>query len=664
MVDSKQENRPPLQTDLVDCNNEHDIRSGLVRILYSAVPLTLIAVLVNSVILSIVQWSVIAHSTIITWFCVTNGLSLVRLGMYLRFRKLDEHKEVPLFWSHLALIISAASGFTWGAVAIWMFPENDFVHQVFIAFVIAGMCAGAVTTLSSVLSSVYAFILMSMLPAIVRFFQSGTDVNYAMAVMSVLFTVMMLFTSRKMYRTIRESLLLQREQLAAKETIQHQAYFDSLTDLPNRRLLIERLKQEIARSIRHGHIGAVMFLDLDHFKTINDSLGHAVGDELLKKVADRISHRLRAEDTVARLGGDEFIILASEVGNTPVEVMDNVMSLADDILHLVERPIRIDGHELHITGSIGIAIYPLPESTTEQLLQKSDVAMYEAKQAGRNSIRIFQPEMQKTVDKRRTTERGLRRALVEQELELYYQPQVDAENRILGLEALLRWNHPATGVIGPNEFMEIAESSGLVFQIGDWVLNTACRHLAEVSTSSDLVMCINVSPRQFSEAGFVNKVKKAISENGINPENVQLEITEGILIKDIETAIVKMQTLKSVGVGFSIDDFGTGYSSLSYLKRLPVDILKIDKSFVIDIETDENDAVIVETIIAMAQHMKLDIVAEGVENEQILEHLKSRGCRKFQGYLFSRPMPIDRLKESYPELQIPGRKAKVIDFRP
>jgi diguanylate cyclase (GGDEF)-like protein len=664
-MDNNDQDRQSRLPESGSCDvKQPDIRSGLLRILYSSVPLTLFAVLANSVVLSIVQWSVIAHTTILAWFGVTNGLSLMRLGFYLKFKKLGADEEVPEFWARFALVISAASGLTWGAVAIWLFPEKDFVHQVFTAFVIAGMCAGAVTTLSPLLNAAFAFILFAMLPVIVRFFQMGTDINYAMAAITSLFAVMVLSTSRKFNATIRESLLLRHQRVLAEEKIQYQAHYDSLTRLPNRRLLIGRLKQEIARSVRHKHIGAVLFLDLDHFKTINDSLGHAVGDALLKQVALRIGQRMRDEDTAARLGGDEFIILLSEVGDAPDEAMDNVMTLAEKILHLFDTPFYVDGHELHVTVSIGIALFPLIESSTDQLLQKSDVAMYEAKQAGRNTIRIFLPEMQQTVDNRRSTERGLHRALEEDELELYYQPQVDAENNIIGLEALLRWNHPVKGIITPEDFIDIAEKTGLIIRIGDWVLKTACNHLSQISTNSELAMCINVSPRQFGEASFVDKVKNVIEQAGVNPANVQLEITEGLVLRDIETAIDKMQKLKSVGVGLSIDDFGTGYSSLAYLKRLPVDILKIDKSFTLDIDKDENDAVIVDTIIAMARHMQIDIVAEGVETERALQFLKSRGCRKFQGYIFGRPMPFNKLIGRFSDIKEPGRKTNVINIRP
>lgn len=663
MVNSGQNKSSQLQRSISVYGVPPDIRSGLARIIYSSVPLTLIAVLINSVALSIVQLSVIAHTTILIWFCITNGLSLIRWGMYLQFNKCYTEEQVPVYWTHLTFIVSVASGLTWGAVAIWLFPEDNFVHQVFTAFVIAGMSAGAVTTLAPLLSSVCAFILFAMLPIIVRFFQMDTDINYAMGAMSVLFTVMLLITSKRLNQTIRESLLLRHEQVLAEKTIQHQAHYDALTNLPNRRLMIGRLKQEIARSIRHQHIGGVLFLDLDHFKTINDSLGHTVGDELLKQVASRINQRVRDEDTAARLGGDEFIILLSEVGDTPVEAMDNVMKVADQILHLLDAPFQISGHELHVTVSIGIALFPLTETSADQLLQQSDVAMYEAKQAGRNTVRIFLPEMQKTVDNRRATEKGLRRALAEDELELFYQPQVDVDHNIIGLEALLRWNHPAKGIIAPNEFIEIAEITGLITQIGDWVSNTACRDLSRIPAGRHLKMCINVSPRQFAEAVFVDKLKEIIATAGIDPDNIQLEITEGMLIRDIEATIEKMQKLKSAGVSFSIDDFGTGYSSLAYLKRLPVDILKIDKSFVLDIDKDESDAVIVETVIAMAKHMQIDIVAEGVENEQILNYLKDRGCTRFQGYFFARPMPLNGLLKQFPELNRSSHDANIIDIR-
>lgn len=622
----------------------HDIRSELIRIIYSSAPIALIAILINSVILGIVQWDYVSHGSILIWLFIANGFSLFRLGLYQKFKSLDAEQEVPVVWGHLALFISAVSGCIWGAVAIWLFPENEIAHQVFSAFVLAGMCAGAVTTLSSLLSSIYAFIALCMLPLIGRFLLEETGIAYAMATMAMLFTVMLLMTSKKLNQIIRKSLLLRHEQVLAEETIRYQAYYDSLTDLPNRRLLTEKLEQDISRSVRHKHVGVVLFLDLDHFKTINDSLGHAIGDELLKEVALRIGQRIRKEDMAARLGGDEFILLMSDIGKGPVEAVDNVQTLAKDILDMFLQPFNIKGHEIHMSASIGIALFPLTDTVPEKLLQKSDVAMYEAKDAGRNTIRLFLPEMQQAVNNRRAIEKGLYSALDMDKLELYYQPLTDSEDNITGIEALLRWNHPDRGVVAPGEFIDIAEKSSLILRIGDWVLNTACVHLSKITVNNDdLMMCVNVSPRQFGEPSFVDKVKAVINETGIRPHQLQLEITEGTVFNNIEAAIEKMRELKSFGVGFSIDDFGTGYSSLAYLKRLPVDRLKIDKSFVRDINSDPNDAIIVETIIAMARHMRIDVVAEGVESRQTLEYLKSKGCRKFQGYFFGEPMPFNEI---------------------
>lgn len=631
------------QQNLESTGADPDIQSELIRIIYSSVPLTLTAVLLNSAILSVVQWDYIDHNTILIWFAITNGLSLLRLSLYKKFKTLDAEQPVPAVWEHIALISSVASGITWGAVAIWLFPQTDIAHQVFPAFVLAGMCAGAVTTLSPILKLLIVFVVFSMLPLFGRFLIIDTDVTYAMAIMAAMFAGMILIAAKRFNLTMRESLLIRHEQQLAKEIIEHQAFYDSLTGLPNRRLLSEKLKQEINRSIRHKHIGAVLFLDLDHFKMVNDSLGHAVGDELLQQVAQRIKQRLRDEDTTARLGGDEFIILISDAGDELSDGTKNVRAFAEQVLCLFEQPFDVHGHTINITASIGIALFPLAETTPDELLQKSDVAMYEAKDAGRNKMRLFLPEMQQTLHNQREIEKGLHQALAEDGLELFYQPLFDADNNIFAIEALLRWNHPDKGIVPPSDFIEIAEKRGLIVPIGDWVLKQACKQLMQMPETNNLTMCINVSPRQFKESSFVDKLKKVLTETGVNPKNIRLEITEGMVLENIDKTIEKMKILTADGIRFSIDDFGTGYSSLAYLKRLPVDLLKIDKSFVLDIDRDPNDAIIVETIIVMAQHMQIGVVAEGVETQQILDFLKSKGCRKFQGYLFERPIPFVKL---------------------
>ena len=620
-----------------------DIKSELIRIVYSAVPQSLIAILICSTVLAYIQWDYVPHVNILLWFAVTNGLSLLRLFAYKKFNTLDAELPVSDSWNYFALFSSIASGVAWGAVAIWLFPPDDIAHQVILAFIVAGMCAGAVTTLSPMLSSLIAFVILAIIPIVIRFVFIETDVAYAMAFTAAVFAVLILLTARNLNHILKESLYIRHEQRLAKDVIEHQALYDPLTDLPNRRLLIDKIKHEVARSKRHKYLSALLFLDLDFFKSINDSMGHVVGDELLKQVANRLKISLREEDTIARLGGDEFIILISNVGNDDDEGQRNIQIFTDKIMHLFHEEFYVNEQLINITTSIGFTMFPVSDATPAELLQKSDVAMYEAKSAGRNKIRQFVPEMQQLILNQIAIEKDLRKALSDNELKLYYQPLLDDENNIFSVEALLRWNHPEKGDIPPVEFIELAEKRGFIIQIGDWVMKQALNDLSVISKYMDVSMSINVSAHQFGDRLFVDKLKKVLAKTAVNPNQVRLEITESMVMDNVEMAIEKMKILANDGISFSIDDFGTGYSSLAYLKRLPVDLLKIDKSFVLDITNDSNDAVIVETILAMAHHMQIDVIAEGVETVEVLDFLKSKGCRKFQGYLFHRPMPLDEL---------------------
>lgn len=618
-----------------------DIRPELLQIIYASIPLTITAILANSVILGFIQWHLVNHNTVLIWLSLTNGLSMLRLGIYRRFKKLDISRSTGLEWQLFILLSSGLSGLLWGLSAIFLFPPDDLAHQLFTVLVIAGMCAGAVTTLSASIRASIAFVVFATVPLFVQLVRLQTDIGHAMALMTLLFTVMMLITAKRLNRTIRESLFIRHEKNLAEETIQYQAYYDALTDLPNRRLLLERLKQETARSLRHNHIGAVIFIDLDHFKTINDTLGHAIGDELLKLVAGRITQRIRDEDTCARLGGDEFIILVPEAGDEADPASQNILALTEEILQSLAKPFDIDGQQLHISASIGITLFPFDNTPPEQLLQKSDMAMYEAKKAGGNRLRFFQPQMQDALEQRTSLEKDLRLALIENQFELYYQPLVDNQNKVFAVEALLRWKHPEKGLVVPDDFIEIAESNGLITSIGEWVLRQACEHQKQLLTQYNLTMCINVSPRQFSDQHFIRKVETILAQTGVNPENICLEITEGMVLDNIDETIDKMKLMAKSGLHFSIDDFGTGYSSLAYLKRLPVNALKIDRSFVMDINNDPNDAIIVETIIAMAHHMQIDVIAEGVETEEQFEFLRARGTETIQGYYVGKPMTHD-----------------------
>ena len=447
----------------------------------------------------------------------------------------------------------------------------------------------------------------------------------------------------KICATLRD--ITERKQAEAR--IEYLAYYDALTELPNRRLLLNRLEQNLSRARRYGHYGAMLFLDLDRFKNINDSLGHPIGDDLLKEVAERLVIDMRAEDTISRLGGDEFVVLLADLG----EDADNAVAAAQHKAELIKERLAkayvIHDNILHITPSIGVAMFPSADGSYDSgsdILRYADTAMYRAKDDGRDTIRFFLPSMQAAADHRLALEKELRHALERNELCLFFQPQVDKEGNILGAETLIRWTHPSKGFISPGTFIPIAEASGLILPIGEWVLRTACQHLKKWNDMGlDLThLAVNVSPRQFRQPDFITQVQETIQETGVDPKMLCLELTEGMVIDNIVDTIEKMQGLKKLGVELSIDDFGTGYSSLAYLKKMPLDILKIDQSFVRDIQNDLNDAAIVATIIAMAEHLSLKVIAEGVETHFELDFLKDNGCGMFQGYLFSRPVPDDQ----------------------
>ncbi len=425
--------------------------------------------------------------------------------------------------------------------------------------------------------------------------------------------------------------------------IKHLAYYDELTTLPNRSLLTDRLRHELAVARRRGLIGALLIIDLDRFKTINDSLGHPIGDIILQQIAKRLQSQVRGEDTVARLGGDEFVILLPGIGSEPAEASKAVQIVAEKTSQVIGEPYNIEGNEYHLTPSIGIVLFPEESEGVDDILKHADTAMYRAKASGRNTIRFYLPSMQEAADERLSLEKDLRHAISRGELALHYQPQVDNKGCIIGAEALIRWIHPTRGMVAPDQFIGIAEETGQIFAVGEWVLRTAVAQIADWRSRSlkgnMQFLAVNVSPRQFHQINFVPQVISILEEAGVPPYCLKIEITEGIVMADVQDAIDKMASLKALGVRFAIDDFGTGYSSMSYLKRMPLDQLKIDKSFVQDVSTDPNAAAIVETIIVMAKHLGLDVVAEGVETEEELAFLEAHGCKVYQGYYFSRPVP-------------------------
>jgi len=439
--------------------------------------------------------------------------------------------------------------------------------------------------------------------------------------------------------------ITQRKQ--AEDEIRNLAFYDALTQLPNRRLFMDRFHAALLGSARYNDYGAILFIDLDRFKLLNDTLGHDYGDLLLIDVAERIKACVREIDTVARLGGDEFVVLLENISNERDDASHKVGMVAEKIRETLSHPYQLKEHEHYSSPSIGISLFHNDDETMEVLLKHADAAMYQAKNAGRNAVRFYDPTLQHDLETRATLENDLRHAVENKEFQLYYQVQVDNEHHPIGFEALIRWIHPQHGVVSPARFIPIAEDSSLILEIGSWVLETACAQLAawkDDERMRHLTVAINVSAHQFRLHDFVEQIATALHKHHVEPRRLKLELTEGVVLNDMNEVVVKMLALKGLGVQLSLDDFGTGYSSLTYLKRLPLDQIKIDQSFIRDITVDSGDAVMVHTIIDMARNFNHDVIAEGVETEAQLAFLKHHECMAYQGYFFSKPLPVEELQ--------------------
>ncbi|MDD1605838.1 MAG: EAL domain-containing protein [Methylococcaceae bacterium] len=434
---------------------------------------------------------------------------------------------------------------------------------------------------------------------------------------------------------------------AAENEIERLAFYDPLTGLPNRRLLLDRLKQALATSTHSGKKGTLLFIDLDNFKILNDTLGHNIGDLLLQQVAERLTNCVRENDTVARLSGDEFVVILENLSKHLIEAGTQADIIGEKILLALNQPYQLATHRYYNTSSIGATLFNNHEQPIDELFKQADIAMYQAKTAGRNTLRFFDPEMQARITARVALEADLRLALAENQFKLYYQLQTTHDNQAIGAEVLIRWQHPQRGLVSPNDFITLAEETNLILPIGQWVLETACAQIkiwARNVQTQHLQLAVNVSARQFHQVDFVDMVRQALRYSAIRPELLKLELTESLILADIHDTIHKMNTLRKMGVRFSMDDFGTGYSSLAYLTQLPLDQLKIDQSFVHNIGVKPADAIIVQTIIGMANNLGIEVIAEGVETEAQRAFLELHGCALCQGYLFSKPVPIEQFE--------------------
>ncbi|MBI3711945.1 MAG: EAL domain-containing protein [Burkholderiales bacterium] len=452
----------------------------------------------------------------------------------------------------------------------------------------------------------------------------------------------------------------------AEAKIEELAFYDQLTGLPNRTLFMDRLNQTMHAAARNDQHGAVLFIDLDNFKTLNDTLGHDVGDELLKQIAGKLRAFVSEDGTVARLGGDEFVVVLAHLSGNQHEAAIETEAIAKNIVDTISDNYQLGDCTHRSSASIGITLFKGKDVPLESLLKQADLTMYRAKSSGRNTVRFFDPAMETAVNQRVALEADIRQALQSQQFLLHYQVQIVGDQELIGAEVLLRWQHPQRGLVQPGDFIPMAEETGLILPLGLWVLETACQQLAlwaRHPTTAHLTLAVNVSALQIKQHQFVDQVLEVLERTGANPQRLKLELTESLLVDDIEDIIQKMVALKAKGVGFSLDDFGTGYSSLTYLKRLPLDQLKIDRSFVQDVLIDPNDAAIAKTIVALADKLGFTVIAEGVETKEQKEFLIDNACYTFQGFLFGRPLPLKEFEVFIKRFQTPVDQTKHDDSK-
>ncbi|MBI1892119.1 MAG: EAL domain-containing protein [Burkholderiales bacterium] len=616
------------------------------------------ASLAAAAFLAITVSSKVPGAVLALWLVLSLVSSSARLVLWYWRRSSPVHQEQAVRWSRAFMASVAFSGLVWSGSLMLFAPYLSIEYQVILGLVICGVCAACLPVFAAVPQIYRMFAICAMGPVLAWTLVAGLELTWEFAAIGAVFLSLMLHTSARLSSMVVAALRTQfandelveslkkeidmrqaTEEAAQQSTAvaRHLAHHDSLTGLPNRSHLIESLKQALSLARRQQFSLGLLMFDLDRFKAVNDTMGHAAGDALICQVAERLKQNLRTEDLMCRPGSDEFLIVLPYINDS-----QDLARAAHKLQRCLEAPFQLEDTELFVTLSIGIAAYPHDGDSPEQLILRAETAMYQAKKGGGNGFAFYAAEMSALAREHLHVENQLRYALERKEFELHYQPQKDLQNgKIIGVEALIRWNLPGQGMIAPLKFIPIAEVSGLIVPIGEWVLTEACRQAQEWQArgADPIRVAVNVSARQFKDANLIKKIAQSLETSGLDPRLLELELTESIVMEDPVSSARRLNEIRDLGVSISIDDFGTGYSSLSYLKQFPIDVLKIDRSFVRDVNVDQHNAAIVTAILAMARQLQIEVVAEGIETAEQEQFLAEHGCQIGQGYHFSKPLP-------------------------